>query len=409
MRSYFDNPARDRNFFWILGPAGVGKTAIMRTVAETETSNTTNRLGATVFFSKEKNCFPERILPTIAYQLSLRDVSYQNYISKLRREDPAYFKKDLDVQFEKLFVIPHLRNRLFGDSSHPWIIILDGLDECRSPGYAGFRFQYVQRTIVELISTFVQNYPSASLVWVVASRPERHLTVVRDQIETSCLAEDILVHTAEAQEDLREYLRQAFNEIRGKYPYQVPPSHITWPTPDDLRKIADAASGFFMFASAVVRFVEDRNPVANLRHVLSVVKQPESIPKGIQNPFALLDSTYKQILNRIPEDVIADTKKFLACCLHWDGSLQEMCNIIGVEQYAVYAAFEDLYSVLDIPHPELAAKRNVEWFHESFIDYLYDPKRSTYHTISIDDYVGAAWKFWVGYFRILCETVRNGE
>ncbi|KAF9441419.1 hypothetical protein P691DRAFT_779803, partial [Macrolepiota fuliginosa MF-IS2] len=62
------NPERDRSMLWLLGPAGVGKSAIAQTIAEECAAD--GSLGATFFFSRLNNRNnPHSVIPTIVYQL----------------------------------------------------------------------------------------------------------------------------------------------------------------------------------------------------------------------------------------------------------------------------------------------------------------------------------------------------
>lgn len=130
-KSWLHNEERGEKLFWIFGPAGVGKTAIMRAIAEDESQ--TNYLAATVFFSKSNPNYLDRIFPTISYHLSLRNTSYQAYMAELRRTDPLYHQKTLEKQFEKLFIIPCSQRRVFENAQHGVILLDDGNGDMHSP------------------------------------------------------------------------------------------------------------------------------------------------------------------------------------------------------------------------------------------------------------------------------------
>ncbi|KAJ3572287.1 hypothetical protein NP233_g3188 [Leucocoprinus birnbaumii] len=398
------------NFYCLLGPAGVGKTSIMRTIAETITSSSTHDLAATIFFSRTRDSFRERILPTIAFHLALKDSQYRSYIRELRSKDPLYHLKDLKTQFEKLFRIPCTKHGLFQDQSHPQVILIDGLDECMgAAGENNPQYETHQLTIIELISKFVSDCPSTSLVWVLASRPERYLCLALQRAKCPIINLPINSH----DDDIPTYLRHSFDGIRELYPEQF--ANIpAWPSQADFNTVVHAASGYFQFAAVAVRFVRDhafKTPIRNFGLVLAAISQayPSQSPENSSQPFATLDSMYTQIMTRVPEVVLQDTKCILACRLFRSDnySLHRMCKVLGLEEHVVYAAFECLHSVLDIPSPDMAASSNIDCYHRSFYDYLLTPSRSG--KFCIDDqilYIAAA-SWWWSYFRILQQGAVN--
>ncbi|KAF9439663.1 hypothetical protein P691DRAFT_769184 [Macrolepiota fuliginosa MF-IS2] len=89
----------------IFGPAGVGKTAIAQTIAEEFKAS--DHLGTSLFFSKrgDKND-PNKVVPTLAYQLALTYPDYKNLIFQCLSADPTILEKILWVQFEELITKP---------------------------------------------------------------------------------------------------------------------------------------------------------------------------------------------------------------------------------------------------------------------------------------------------------------
>src|SRR5882762_9026543 len=92
--------------FWLDGVAGTGKSTIAQTVANH--LNRTHELGASFFCSRDDaECSNISLLfPTIAYQLSLFNPSFQKHLSDAMDKDPDVQLALTSMQLEKLVVNP---------------------------------------------------------------------------------------------------------------------------------------------------------------------------------------------------------------------------------------------------------------------------------------------------------------
>ncbi|XP_006458996.1 hypothetical protein AGABI2DRAFT_65891, partial [Agaricus bisporus var. bisporus H97] len=270
---------------WVVGPAGVGKSAIMQMVAEEIPAD------ASIFLSVNGRQDGTKTFTTIAYQLAAKFEPYRQLIRNETSRDPSLLQKSLPVQFQKFIVDPFIRKPLF-DSSHRFLIIIDGLDECDNP--------LTQVELLELISEFCIKYPASPIVWLIASRPEPHITSFfeDDSITPSYTKEEIEIDSDEACEDVQRYLRNKLNKIKIKYPALK--HKREWPSEFEFTRIATAAGGLFAYAATVVRYIGDphyRNPAAQLRHVLEAIRAgPDDDESGRDHPMAQLDALYQRIL-----------------------------------------------------------------------------------------------------------------
>lgn len=115
---------------WILGPAGVGKSAIAQTIGE---HCKTDGRGAAFFFSRlGHRDNPLQTIPTIAYQLAVRNPSYKHIITERLANDITILEKDLRSQFKELILAPFkvLKEQGALTPQRSLVIIVDGLDEC---------------------------------------------------------------------------------------------------------------------------------------------------------------------------------------------------------------------------------------------------------------------------------------
>ncbi|EKM78005.1 hypothetical protein AGABI1DRAFT_42571, partial [Agaricus bisporus var. burnettii JB137-S8] len=229
---------------WVVGAAGVGKSAIMQIVAEEPLDDVI--LGASVFLSVNGRKDGTKVIMTIAYQLAVKCERYRQLIEKEISRDPSLLRKSLSAQFQRFIVGPFIHQHLF-NPSHRILIIIDGLDECDSPR--------TQQELLGLISRFCISYPTSPVVWFIASRPEPHITSFFDDERTvpAYTKEEIKIDSDEACEDVQRYLRDELKEIKLKYPSLK--HKREWPSELEFTKIATAAGGLFAYASTVVRYI----------------------------------------------------------------------------------------------------------------------------------------------------------
>ncbi|XP_006458961.1 hypothetical protein AGABI2DRAFT_217789, partial [Agaricus bisporus var. bisporus H97] len=355
---------------WVVGPAGIGKSAVMQIVAEETPAD------ASVFFSVNGRQDGGKVFTTIAYQLAVKYEPYRRFIRNEISRDPSVLRKSLPAQFQKFIVDPFLHQHLF-NLSQRFVIIIDGLDECNN--------RFTQREFLGLISDFCIKYPTSPLVWFIASRPEPHITSFFDdgRVGPAYIKEEMKIDSDEACEDVQRYLRDELKEVKLASPALRHKGD--WPSELEFTKIATAAGGLFAYASTVVRYIGDphyRDPVAQLGRVLETIDAgPKSNMSGRDHPMAQLDALYQRILSSIPPDLMTNAKKLLLVSLH-DGlgymSFRLPCNMLGLSEAAAYSAVAYLHAILKVPAPDKVDDENLEFFHKSFPDFLNDFERSRF-------------------------------
>ncbi|KAF5361001.1 hypothetical protein D9756_004604 [Leucocoprinus leucothites] len=389
VRSWFCYPGRQHQILWLYGPAGVGKSAIMQTLAEEQSESLASIMGATIFFSRpNKRDDPRRLFTTIAYQLAINYPSYQRYVIEALTNDPRIIGKSIAEQFKWLIVRPFTSRGVLEDLPQTALIILDGLDECKD--------EETQRQVVLLVGRFTLKYPNTPLIWAIASRPEPHIRSAFSypQILNCHWEISVPVNSDQGNADVERFLREQFQEIRLRYPTSFPSTtHAQWPAETEFLTILKAASGLFLFASVVIRFILDEsygNPVAQLRKVLTVIETIRCQEGSHSSPFAILDEMYSEILSAVPPDILPQTMRLLALSFYsvpelgytMNYSLGVVCNWLEFGQADVYGTLQKLHSVLEIPPPgTMKSSTRLKAFHTSFPDYIASMLRGSYQGI----------------------------
>jgi hypothetical protein len=369
----------------------------MQTLAEFEAESI---LGATIFFSRRnKRNEPQRVFTTIAYQLAVKYPSYRKYVVHKLTNDPRVVGKSLTEQFKLFFTQPFGRENILDGTHEAVLILLDGLDECRG--------EAAQRQLVTLIGRFVLLYPTIPLFWILASRREPHLQKAFSQISHTDL--DVPVNSSQSCTDVERYLRDKFYDIRQEYAHCFLPTVSIWPSELDFLQIAARASGLFIFASTVIRFIEDEergNPVAQLQTVLRALGTiPSSETQS--NPFAALDILYTEIIDSIPRQILPNTRNLLTFGLVRYAPFGVTCNWLGLTQADAYSALRKLQSVIIVPPPEAVERGGrLHVFHTSLLDYLLSSSRSGSFSINDED----SWKaLFRSMTRVLVQSHNSGK
>ncbi|TEB31359.1 hypothetical protein FA13DRAFT_1732803 [Coprinellus micaceus] len=375
-----DGDDQPRNILWLTGPAGAGKTAIASSIAEL--CDDKGILAGSFFFSsysgselrRSKGC----LISTLAYCFLQHD-SLQALrgpmLSGIER-DPTIFRKRLRDQCRALLLKPFhdVCGQLDG-LAIPKVIIIDGLDEVeaigsRQPGIEPHEARLTaEAEQVEILSALLlvaqdRNFPFRILI---VSRPER---VIRDFFanEAHCISKEIFLDDKYNPDlDIQRFLNAEFTKIRRRY--RLPSS---WPARETIEGLVRTASGQFIYAATVVRFIQDgKHP--DPQTLLSTILNWRSQDSGV-NGLASLDALYTRILMSSPDPPLA--ARWLGAieqCLPNMPSLFTKQLLQDFEGQAEYL-LENLASLISIPEAAYEAQTPYMLYHKSLVDLLDSPR-----------------------------------
>ena len=396
--SWIEDLSRTSSVLWFNGPAGSGKTAIAQSLCKRCAA--VQWLAGSFFFSRYApgRSNAEFLFPTISFGLSLAIPEVGKIINEVVANDPSIPSKALEIQLQKLILEP--LQQVSVESKRPIVIIIDGLDECEG--------EDVQSDILRLLGSVFQ-HPSVHgchrICFIVVSRPEPW---IRDEFTIEPLSritrQIFLGQTSEANEDIRTFLRLGFTEIHDSLKHHPTMSNVAkpWPSYHVLDDLVDKASGQFIYAATVLKFVGDPNyrPTDRLDIIVSI---PVISPSALTTkPLDALDQLYSQILSTSSDKQrTLDILSALIAMLEGYSSLfsfhRELLRVTeklldlqpgdGVQglrmiHSLVHISGRSLMS--DVADDNLSSTYvcethdddDIRFHHKSFIDYLLDPSRS---------------------------------
>ncbi|KAJ2929874.1 hypothetical protein H1R20_g7217, partial [Candolleomyces eurysporus] len=302
---------RPKKMKWVTGPAGTGKTAVMGSLAKRCKAD--GVLAATFFFASWSASIGRRrktaFIATIAHQLAQHREDLQNAISHAFEKNPGVLEKNIHVQMEILILAP-LRE-VISRPDRPGLrgaIIIDGLDECEAEQYhnIGSRVKAPparandqdQLEILQVLQV-ASSDPSFPFRILIASRPERVFREFFDpENNPTSFAPKLDLHEDyNAKGDITLFLEAQFSRIRRRY-HLLP----SWPQPGAIQTLVKNASGQFVYAATVIRFLAESPkapPDDQLQSILAMKSATAS------NPFEPLDLLYSHILESSPDPALA--------------------------------------------------------------------------------------------------------
>ena len=367
---------------WLHGPAGAGKSAIARSLAEGLDGE--GFLAGSFFFRKDSSRpnLEKSLVATLAYQLasSIRDIL--PHVAQAVETDPWICTRSLRSQFSKLIVYPFVQ----GSRSASFLsklVIIDGLDECAD--------QMAQSLILKSV---FDNLPllRGNLKFLIVSRPEHGIqrsfqsvpANLQQHVDTIELLGDL-----SAYEDVRIYLRDRFHRIKQTHTCRA---HFTpdWPSDYEIERLVEKSSGHFIYASTVMKFVENDfdEPQKRLDDIIN-------LRTSYHNPYAELDTLYFSILasSRTDRIQLVDILSIVILAhqlkihdklkLKWDPStdvfLKSVCfleMVLSLKKGGLQLTLLDLESPVRLAPSPKTSIPCVEFCHESFSDFLLDSSRS---------------------------------
>ncbi|KAJ2925955.1 hypothetical protein H1R20_g11140, partial [Candolleomyces eurysporus] len=372
---------------WVTGPAGTGKTAVMGSLSKRCKSG--GVLAATFFFASWSASIGRRrktaLVTTIAHQLARYHPDLREEISKVIEADSDIFDKDLHTQMEILVIGP--LQKIACRPNRPDLrgaIIIDGVDECEAEQHldtttTGYSpplrtNDQDQLEILEVLQA-ASSDPSFPFRILVASRPERVFREFFDpETNPTSFAEKLDLHEEyNADADITLFLEAQFSRIRRRYNF--PPS---WPPPGSIQTLVKNASGQFIYAATVIRYLETDHrepPKALLEAILKMGA------KRISNPLKQLDILYSRILESSPDPLLAVRWIRAINLFNFVGESKGSALNINLllaadpESSAPEYLLGSLHSLIRIPPPSDQATTIYDFYHKSLFDFLKDPDR----------------------------------
>ncbi|KAF7372902.1 putative nwd2 protein [Mycena sanguinolenta] len=342
--------------FWLYGPAGAGKSAIMRTLAAQLHED--GRLGACFFFKRghATRGNARTMSTTIAYQLALNVEWLRAPISQVVEQNPSIVARSMTTQMQELISKPcHTL-----EHHDPIVILIDGLDEC--DGYG------VQAEILHTIRSPFLNHP-LFLRFMVASRLEPNIRQGLDLVSSHYCSFNV----EQSFDDIRKYLRDEFSRIHRDHSTMQNISS-PWPVYHVLEELVRKSSGYFIYASTIIKFIGDDNYHPPQR--LAMVQDTSST--GSASPFEVLDQLYLTILGSARRQ--SELIQIICAIVKLRLVPRSIEQLFGLAQGETRLILRGLHSVLNIPPED---ENEILSHHASFLDFLNNPDRSGNFSVGI--------------------------
>ncbi|KAF8178748.1 hypothetical protein BJ912DRAFT_907959, partial [Pholiota molesta] len=269
---------------WMYGPAGSGKTAIAQSMAEECARR--GLLAASFFFWRTAagRNDASRFVATIAYQLSRYIPQMEEHLLTAIERDPTIFHLSLSTQMRVLVIdplklaVPSLSTAMFA--------IVDGVDECGPDGRS-------QSELLHLLASLASEFQHLPLIFLISSRPEYEIREVFNGNLLNTLTKVVVLDNSyKPDEDIKRYFKSTFRKICKEHRRLGRHLPLPWPTAGDVDSLISKASGQFIFAATVMRFIDSprHNPADRMNIILRLSTG------GNETPFALLDELYHFVL-----------------------------------------------------------------------------------------------------------------
>jgi hypothetical protein len=347
----------DRPICWLSGGAGFGKSAIAQTLAQCYASK--SRLLGSFFFLRGAGdrSIIARLIPTLAYQLSLSIPATKPLIQDVILRDPGISQQSLRHQFGKLIVEPMLavRNTILARlarTKHA-VMVIDALDECDDK-------DLMAEFIGAVIGAFQENHRLPFRV-VVTSRVEEHIRKELGTPAARSVTHLLSLQDFDARADLDKFFRVHLSTIYERNCRVMRSVPLPWPSDAEVNGLVKKSDGLFVFASTITNFIRSGGglPQENLRNALVAG--------------ANLDALYEQILSAAAPDRnfmrVIGTIMVLCQSL----SINSLQDLLSLDTDHIVQALLGTQSIIMIPEDD---NQPIRLIHTSLRDFLTVPSRS---------------------------------
>ncbi|KAJ7452913.1 hypothetical protein FB451DRAFT_1145174 [Mycena latifolia] len=393
LKSWSLKTSLDSTILWLYGCAGMGKSAIAQMFAGD--CQAQGCLGASFFFRRGH---PKRgtwhgLFTTLAYQLAMSVPELLLPVQQAVEADKLVAGRATAIQFCQLIMEPFKNSP---DLKFMPVIILDGLDECAD--------HKVQQQILRLFIDAICNH-HLPIRLLIASRPEPHIREILEAEEASAICHHSLLSADDSA--IRIYFGNEFSRIYTENMARGIDLGPAWPSPEEVKCLVRKSSGIFIYATTVIRFIDDEycHPDDRLASVLSL--DPRST--------APLDDLYTEILSVMPEE----SQQLRILHAIWQGTRnpnlardpEEMDSLLVLRPGPSRLALRGLHSLFHIPpiRARFDSRNIVHPLHASLGDCLENSRRSSKWCVSTPWLASDYLHCMIQLLSLLPVTLRNRD
>ncbi|KAF9478227.1 hypothetical protein BDN70DRAFT_880179 [Pholiota conissans] len=363
---------RETWLLWLNGAAGVGKSAIIQSIAERCALE--DIILATFFFDKGNNNGNSlaRLVATLAYQLCQGIPEISGDILRAIELNPSIFDQSLESQLQQLMIQPLIRcpRKL----QRPLAVFIDGLDECVDRNH--------QTNLIRALGNISNQISDITLIFLVSTRRLPQIEAEFSVKKIATLVKNLSLDHVQAADDIHYFLAEKFRGI--KYTHQF--RHLLpadWPPASLVSEIVTKASGQFIYAVTVINFIS--SPTANPAHQLDIIHAHHLHNPQSENPFSHLDLIYQHILSQVKWlDKILNIIAYVL--LTNDFIIAKIEKIFGIEAGELNYLFVDLAPIIQCDFCGDSSVTEIRFLHIAFADFLQDPNRSGYYFLDLEEY-----------------------
>ena len=342
----------DQNVFWLHGFAGSGKTTISITVANY--FRDIGRLGSFIFFDRNfpQRSHPSKVIRTLAYKLGEFDPRFGTVISAAIESHPSIKDASLSVQFTRLIINP-LASLSGVQTGGPIMLVFDALDECGNSAE--------RETLLKVLGEMLTRLPFTIRV-LVTSRPLEDISVAFEG-KANIRAFNLEVSSEIGRRDIVAYFKHHLGVIqRKKLPRQP-----DWPGDEAIQNLGRRSYGLFIWASTVVKFIDQFNPAK----CLCIILQGAAAP-GAQSALDILYTTaLEEAYSWVDIEFIESFRTVLEAILVLQNPLatSTLDQLIGLPEDVSSTKIVSPLACLIANDPTL------HLLHPSFADFLFSRER----------------------------------
>lgn len=406
LMDWITNDDEAASMAWLYGGAGVGKSALLQSIAEL--CRRERRHVSSHFFSRTAQSFERvdgnRWIPTFVLQLMDIFEGIRPHIQECIAKNPTIFARSRATQMEDLVLSPltliyreqqswtesivSLLQKLLAvqhgqktrRDRRQRLIVIDGLDECQNPD--------IQCDILNIVANALPRLPFP-FRFLISSRPETHIIHTLDQLRFSKNTDILRINLSNdpnAENDIRKFVTRRFQEIRRTHRFRGN-LDLTWPSKEAIETIVKKSSGHFFYPNTALRYIQSPKgkPDQRLREVLRI-----SPPSGNHAPFDEMDASYRHILQGIDEADRGLTYTIIGILYVTSGrdcgeaplkpTLAQIAQCLDIDTDDITLLMDPLLSLIAVPSdPESEMKV----LHTTLFDFLLDASRAGALTLDI--------------------------